>query len=254
MAQYSRKTVLAAIDLLEDAGHARITRFLLEHGLENAIGGGSMRDRASTLAHHLIQDPDRVNEDGENLTDAVVEELVNGALRRFVRYGNQFDHDEFTRVYPALSHALARDGFTVEQGQLRRTLPVELDMPRTDDEVHSLLETRHFDVPLEHLNQSIAAHARADWAAANAQFRTFIESLFNSIAQNLAVHLRLPVPALGNASRVWLAQLNPPFFLPELNEWTGQGTGFVEGFFRRLHPQGAHPGLSDEEDSTFDCT
>jgi hypothetical protein len=45
--------------------------------------------------------------------------------------------------------------------------------------------------------------------------------------------------------------LNPPFFLHGLNEWTGQGTGFFEAFFRRLHPQGAHPGLSDEEDSTF---
>jgi hypothetical protein len=28
-------------------------------------------------------------------------------------------------------------------------------------------------------------------------------------------------------------------------------TGFNEGFFRRVQPAGAHPGLSDEGDSTF---
>jgi hypothetical protein len=74
MAKYSRKTVLAATDLLENAGHARITRFLLEHGLENDNIAGSMRDRASAVARHLLADPERLNEDGQNLTDAVVEE------------------------------------------------------------------------------------------------------------------------------------------------------------------------------------
>lgn len=35
-----------------------------------------------------------------------------------------------------------------------------------------------------------------------------------------------------------------------LNEWDFQGGGFMESFFRRLHPQAADPGLSDEDDST----
>ena len=57
------------------------------------------------------------------------------------------------------------------------------------------------------------------------------------------------LPPNGNQRRQWLAETN--FFIGALNEWTGQGTGFLEGFYRRLHPQGAHPGLSDEDDSTF---
>jgi hypothetical protein len=251
MAKYSRKTVLAATDLLENAGHARITRFLLQHGLENENIAGSMRDRASALARYLLADPERMNKDAQNLTDVVVDELVDGAVRQFVRYGDQFDFEAFSQAYGALTRSLARDGFTVENGQLRRTLPQELGLPQADDEVHSLLGQHHLDIPLGHLNQAIATHARGDWAAANAQLRAFVEGLFDGIAERLAVHLRLVVPLAGNQRRIWLAQLNPPFFSPELNEWTGQGTGFLEAFFRRLHPQGAHPGLSDEEDSTF---
>ena len=82
MTQYSRKTILAATDLLENAGHARITRFLLEHGLEGYVGVGSMRDRASAVARYLLENPDALNEDGQNLADAVVEMLVAEAIQQ----------------------------------------------------------------------------------------------------------------------------------------------------------------------------
>jgi hypothetical protein len=36
-----------------------------------------------------------------------------------------------------------------------------------------------------------------------------------------------------------------------LNEWDDDGKGFINGLVKRLHPQGPHPGLSDEDDSTF---
>jgi hypothetical protein len=250
MVQYSRKTILAATDLLENAGHSRITRFLLEHGLEGHVHGPSMRDRATGVARYLLEDPDRLNEDGENLTDAVVNDLIGELIQRYTRYG-EFDYEGFSAHNGALNRGLARDGFTVEGGRLRRTLPQQIDLPRADDEVHALLDQFGFEVPRGHLNQAIAAHARGDWAAANAQLRAFIEGLFDSIAQAIANHLGEPVPQTGNQSRIWLAQSNPPFMSGQLNEWTGQGTGFLEGFFRRLHPQGAHPGLSDEDDSTF---
>jgi hypothetical protein len=163
-------------------------------------------------------------------------------------YPRAFSFDVFRERYPVLNRGLERDGFTVEDGHLRRALPEALDLPRADDEVHALLDRYGFAVSRGHLDQGIAAHARGDWAAANAQFRAFIESLFDAIAERLA---GAAVPPPGNQRRTWLANRNPPFFLAELNEWDGQGHGFIEAFFRRLHPAGAHPGLSDEDDSTF---
>ena len=250
MAQFSRKTILAATDPLQNAGHARITRFLLEHGLENHVHAGSMRDRANSVAQYLIANLDVLNEYGQNLTDSVVSALVSEAVAECTIFG-EFSSHRFGERFAELSRALARDGFPVEGGQLRRALPEALDLPRADDEVHLLLEQFHLNISLGHLNQGISAHARGDWAAANAQFRAFAESLFDGIANQLAQRLVLDAPPGGNQSRIWLSQLNPPFFSLELNEWVGNGNGFLEGFFRRLHPQGAHPGLSDEEDSTF---
>jgi len=151
---------------------------------------------------------------------------------------------------PEASKFLVVDGqHRLADGTLRRALPIELDLPKADDEVHVLLERYGFAVPKGHLDQGIAAHARGDWAAANGQFRPFMESLFDVIAERLAQGIPLPVP--GAQRRIWLANRNPSFFFAELNEWDGQGKGFIEAFFRRLHPAGAHPGLSDEDDSTF---
>jgi hypothetical protein len=45
--------------------------------------------------------------------------------------------------------------------------------------------------------------------------------------------------------------LSPPFLSRDLNEWSDDGKNFINGVFKRLHPQGSHPGLSDEEDYTF---
>ena len=250
MAQFSRRTILAATDLMANWGHTNIDRFLLECGLEETVRGNSMANRANALGRHLIANPDALSEDGENLTDSIVGKLVDSAVRSSTDgYPREFSFDVFRQNYPALHRGLERDGFTAEDGQLRRALPEALDLPRADDEVHALLNQCGFAVPRGHLDQGIAAYARGDWAAANAQFRPFIESLFDSIAEHLAGGAALP-PA-GNHRRIWLANRNPPFFLADLNEWDGQGRGFIEAFFRRLHPAGAHPGLSGEDDSTF---
>lgn len=250
MAQFTRRTILAATDTMANWGHTDIDRFLLEHALENAVRGNSRADRANALGRYLIANVDALNEDGVNLADAAVGELVAGALRNSVDgYPREFSFGVFRERYPALHRGLERDGFTVEDGTLRRALPEALDLPRADDEVHALLDRYGFAVSRGHLDQGIAAHARGDWAAANAQFRPFIESLFDSIAERLAAGAALPAP--GNQRRIWLANRTPAFFLAELNEWDGQGHGFIEAFFRRLHPAGAHPGLSDEDDSTF---
>jgi hypothetical protein len=248
MPKYSRKTILKATDLLDSFGHDGIDRFLLEYDLQDRIGGGSVRDRANLVARYLLEHPND-EEEGRNLTDVIVEELVAETIRHSTQHG-YFNYATLWERYPNLIRALERDGYSVENGQLQSTLPQALDLPQADDEVHTLLQRHGFDVPLGHLDQAITAHGRGEWAGANGQLRTFVEGLFDAIAQRLSAR-HPPAPVPGNASRQWLAQLNPPFFIPELNEWTGQGTGFIEAFYRRLHPQGAHPGLSDEEDSTF---
>jgi hypothetical protein len=146
---------------------------------------------------------------------------------------------------------LERDGFIPdENGVLRRTLPEVLDLPAADDEVHVLLDCYQLTTPKGHLDQAIRAHSEGDWAAANSQFRTFLESLFDEIAVCLDPG-NAPATKTGETRRQLLSNFQPPFLSRDLNEWSDDGKNFVNGTFKRLHPQGSHPELSNEEDSTF---
>jgi hypothetical protein len=249
MAQFSRRTIAAAADYMAEWFHTEINRFVLEHGLEETIEAGSRADRAIAMARHLIRNPDALNEDGNNLSDAVVTDLIlRAASRCYAGYPASFDLENFEFRFAGIRRGLERDGFMIDDGTLRPMLPQAIDLPAADSEVHVLLDRYAFAISRGHLDQGISAHARGEWAGANAQFRVFIESLFDAIAARLANGIVAPT---GGQSRIWLANRTPSFFVANLNEWTGNGQGFIEGFIRRLHPEGAHPGLSDEEDSTF---
>lgn len=215
--------------------------------------GMSQRSRVpkatNSLARYLLRDPLRLGEDGRNLIDAVVEDLARRAIRNSTGYQG-FDYSVFQRDYASLNRALERDGFNVENGELQRALPQDLQLPEALDEVHALLRRYGFHVAEGHLDQAINAHARGEWAAANAQLRAFAENIFDEIAE-IIDHGAGHVPARGEARRRWLAEIDPPFLVPALNEWAGAGTGLIQAFYRRLHPEGAHPGLSGEEDSTY---
>jgi hypothetical protein len=186
----------------------------------------------------LQRDPQR-SFDGKLLADLVVEEAVS-YVARDLRFGRDEMHREFLR-------ALERDGFAIDEGKLRRALPENLDLPAADDEVHVLLARYQFVTTRGHLDQAIDAHARGQWAATNAQVRTFFESLLDEAALRLDP-AAASLPSSENR-RQCLGRLG--FLRADLNEWSADGKNFINGTMRRLHPDGPHPGLSDEEDSTF---
>lgn len=149
---------------------------------------------------------------------------------------------------------LALDGYVVDWNQtsgmplLRAALPQEMDLPTADDEVHQLLKQFNFHVPLGHLDQAIAAHVRGDWAASNRQTRSFLEGLLDDIARFIEPQRAAQVPSSENR-RMLLAERD--FLSTVRNEWTPDGKNFINGLFKMLHTDGSHPGLSDDDHSTF---
>jgi hypothetical protein len=132
-------------------------------------------------------------------------------------------------------------------------LPDVADLPPAQDEVHSLLEELNMATARGHLDQALDNHARGQWAAANSQLRSFMQDLFDEITARLEPDRADSTPT-GHPRRQLLANLQPPFLVEELGEWSRgkeEGKNFVNGVFKRLHGHGSHPGLSDEEDCTF---
>ena len=154
----------------------------------------------------------------------------------------------------AFARGLARDGYVLTSGDcggdasIRAALPTQIQLPQTDDEVHQLLKSAGFATPLGHLDQAIEAHTRGDWAACNSQLRTFLESLFDDIARNVRPQEAAQRPSSENR-RALLAEIG--FLAMDRNEWTQDGKNYINGLVKMLHTEGSHPGLSDEDHSTF---
>jgi len=203
---------------------------------------GSIEDRVNHLIKLVDEDPTLRLDCGDRLVDTLVRQAVTSLP------GSAWgDEPDYTPAQAILLRALDLDGFTVEDGALRRTLPAELGLPQAQDDITRLLHTYGFTTLKGHLDQALDAHGRGEWASANSQLRTFYEGLFDEIAYALDPTARL-LPSSQNR-RERLGALG--FLDTGLNEWSGDGKNYVNGLFKRLHPSGSHPGLSDQDDSTF---
>lgn len=246
---FTRPTILAAIELLaEKLSQASFDQMILRVQLEQEIPQGkevSVKSKSTRTASLVLQS-------GFQMINTVVGQmtLAEAVIREAVKVlpaTNETESESFLR-------GLARDGYVVateeQSGRpyLRAALPDEINLPATDDEVHSLLKHFNFFTPLGHLDQAIDAHTRGDWAAANAQIRTFLEGVLDDIAKH-----EFPADVENRKTsenrRTLLAEKG--FLSSSRNEMTTDGKSFVSGLFKMLNSDGSHPGLSDEDHSTF---
>lgn len=247
---FTRPTVVAAVELLASKlSQAKFDQVLVRLELDHEIPlgpGKSVTAKSALLASAVMRRSAQVI----NTLDGPMT-IAEAALRMAVQATLQ-DHEQTEQL--RLLRGLALDGYVVSWNEgarepmLRAALPGEVDLPACDDEVHQLLKQFGFAVPLGHLDQAIDAHARGDWAAANSQIRSFLEGLVSDIAHHIEPQLKGQSPSAENC-RALLAERG--FLSKDRNEWTVDGKNFLNGLFKMLHTDGSHPGLSDEDHSTF---
>lgn len=231
------------------SSQAKFDQVIVRLGLNNEIQLASPKSvtaksalLAQAVTQRAIQVIDTVN--GQmTLAEAVVRTAVEASVPEYAKP----EQAPFLR-------GLALDGYVVSWDQysraplLRAALPEEVNLPEADDEVHQILKHFSFTVPMGHLDQAIEAHTRGDWAAANSQTRSFLEGLLNDIALKIEPQNASQQPSSENR-RALLAERG--FLSKDRNEWTTDGKNYINGLFKMLHTDGSHPGLSDEDHSTF---
>lgn len=235
---FSKGTVLALVKALNLKTHNDVEEFAIKYDLENEISGQYMKEKETSISKYLIANPTNLGPNGSNLQYEVLELAIHDCK------SNLF-FKSFNELYPELINLLRKDGFEITGNVIRSILPAQLPLVSQESELENLLIKHHFVIAKGHYEQAVAAHSRGEWASANAQLRSFIEELFNELQSKICPG------SYSSSQQKKQALAQNGFFIDEYNEFIPNGTGFVQGFWKRLHPAGSHPGLSEEPDSTF---
>ena len=232
---FSKKTILEIVKALNFQTHDEVERFGIEFNIEDAIFETYIKQKETSIAKYIISNPEALGPNGSILAIEIIEYIIK----------HYSGFEPISESYPELARSLDRDGFELTNKGLRKKLPAALPIVEQEDQLISLLEKFNFNTAKGHYEQAVAAHARGDWAASNAQLRSFVEEFFNKTQTIVCPGQH----SSSNDRKIALAKAG--FFIKEYNEYLFNGTGFVEGFWKRLHPEGSHPGLSEQSDSTF---
>jgi hypothetical protein len=242
---FSRATIMDVMFLLRDLHtHATLDTYAYRYGLGEVAVGDSKDKKVLGIAKHLVENPELPGLLSNNLVYEIVEDVISKALPGTLYFDP--DLNEFIQ-YPQLRRLLLKDGFVIKDGQLIRTFDTEFDYSKNETLLENLLNKHQLIVAKGHYNQASNAFNRGDWAACNSQLRSFVEELLNKLAEKITGNK----PTTSHQAKITLSKSTPPIFYNELNEWLDDGTGYFETFWKRLHPHGSHPGLSDEDDSIF---
>ena len=264
----SKRTLLELIRVIETFTQNEIDRIYIVFGWHQIITkfgtpAPTKSQKTTQIYSHLTKDERSNGPFSESIELDLLQYVVDEFFRNNSAFGipgyREYNFDgppishenAFNQYHKSLANLLRLDGFTVEKKMVKKLLPAQIAESRLETELEFNLKRFSFTRSEGHLIQAISNYTQGNWAGANSQFRTFIESLLVELCSKLLPEN--PARTAAQAITLLSQTVNPPFLNRELNEVPKEkGTdSFVYGLWVRLHPEGSHPGLSDEEDCTF---
>lgn len=254
----NRGAIVSACEILDAIRtNAELESLLIEYGLDDYVpSGGSIAKTLLELKKFATRNPDF-----EVQTDFGVKPLahlvVDVAIKLVPWSRNKAE------LWAKLDRYLQLDGFALEKETATdwmdnesvavkgvvASFPEFAELPASSNEVDALLAKHSFTVASRHLSSAKENITQADWEAANSQCRTFLEAITDGIAEKL-----YPVEAAQKSSGLQKRQLLSAkgFLSKDKHEFSDGGKqAYLPGLAKLLHPDGAHPGVSNQDDAMF---
>lgn len=249
-------SIVTACEIIGFIGtNAELDSLILEYGLTDVESGGSIAKTILNLKKFAVQHPEL-----QVITDRGERSLATALVDKAIQIARKQQRAE--PFLDKLERYLGLDGYALTYGEVeglwgtRRELlgftvgmPAFVMLPESSSEVDKLLSGHGFETAKRHLDSARENITRGDWEAANSQCRTFLEALTDSIADDLYGAEAMERPR-GLAKRQLLASKG--FLSRDKHEFgDGNAPAFLPGLVKLLHPDGAHPGISNQSDALF---
>lgn len=240
-------TIQRALDLLEGLSNAQMVAVMEELGLgpdydslpAHGASAPKIRNRLSSICR---EEPPRTDTEGVR----VDEQLVRRAARLVPTAGPFDPEPEHTGTVVAFLNSLAVDGWSVSNGILSPTTPVEIQQVRS--RLVELLTRAEGMAAADILSQVEESLDAGNVELANGGLRAFLNAVFEAIARR---HPKLANRNLSEgAARKGLQEVG--FFKPDQRDSRKSLEGdFIQSLVSLLGSEGAHTGASDETTAVF---
>lgn len=254
---FSKQLILKAVDFLP-ATHNDLKNEVIRLDLDsrNIKFNGSIGNKKQALQEYLLSNPDAV----DNYGDSILLKMMNSVVKIMitdVEYGrDEFDDEkaEFLSDKDFYRYLLL-EGYDIDfdKACIVEDIANYTHVAEKNDNIVNLLKEYNFTISLGHYNQAKSSFLGGNYASLNSQLRTFVEAIF----QDMAGYIKLSEPMNtslksvnqidAQSAMVIFTKCNKPILDINLNEWDGDGTtiSYFPAFWKRLHPQGSHPGLPE---------
>lgn len=246
---YSDITIVEVVtNVLPISTHDQFNNFALKYGISDILEYGSIPTKKHNLAKYLVNNKNIQGITCDSLTDEIITDVINDRLMECKKF-NEFAYPK-EELFPSsnrLEKYLLKDGYKITNYELIRIVPSEIDLSKEENSLINLLEKHKFNTAIGHYKIAQNNFYDAQWAGCNAQLRSYVECLFRDMVTKIK---KTPITDT-NAAIQFLSKGDVGILKRDLNEFSDDGKNFIQGFWKRLHPEGSHPGLSDEYDSVF---
>ena len=161
--RFSRKTLAAIAEVLEQIRHSDLNVLFYSYGLEQAQVGGSCADKA--LAFVRAVEANKQDDEAEQILIEVMERHVAA----------RFQYTPNNMRVQALRATLNLDGFEFRDERLVPTTPAPAALA---PQISALESDLGMSTASNHYRQATDNYTDGNWEACNGQIRSFLEDLF----------------------------------------------------------------------------
>lgn len=261
--EFNNMTIMAALEVIESYNsHPKLEALEIEWQIHGRCSTASKAAHIADLAKITInENPIVLTPEGRmKLERAIIHKALEAPSGKRERAS-----------WRKLIAGLKIDGFEIVEGDtevipaslyssqerrtrliLQRMLPDDiegLEFREAENEIIALLTKHNMNTAAGHLSQAMHNYTLGNWASCNSQIRSFVEDSFDFFANKLGYE----GTKKGKDSRDFLGKsLEQPFLLNSVREWGEDNRDYlVQAILNRLSMEGNHPGLSDEENCTY---
>ncbi|MEW6066077.1 MAG: hypothetical protein AB1538_13095 [Bacillota bacterium] len=230
--RFSERTMAECCSIIHNVmTDAQLDNFFTKFGLQQIYRrlptGSAKLKRIQEVVAYLSR-PGAMK-DTDDLWDRLILEIIE------ILYGKIGDKKS---SWSNIEDALRADGYEIENGKVVLSLPQSGEVKQIYDKIEKKLGKMGLGVPLRHLEQARENYNLQLWESANASIRSFLEAVFNEIAEKLPTYPQNGIDQGGKRRQ----------FLAEVNFISKDESELLKHLFKILHTSGSHPGISNESD------